>query len=218
MQRELAKRYMGIGVFMSAFELLKQVGLWEDCITCLFSAGRTSQAEQMAQEKLAKKRTPQILCLLGDIKRDPKFYKEAWEVSGQKSARAMRSLARNHFYRGEFKEAIECYTKALAISRLYPESWYALGCAHMRLEEWKDAIFAFGVAISIDEGQAEAWANVAACYMQQNKYKEAILSCEQALKQNRNNWKIWENLIIFSLHCKLFSKAVTGIRELLRKD
>lgn len=38
--RELAKDYMSIGVFISAYELLLEVELWEDCILCLFMGGR----------------------------------------------------------------------------------------------------------------------------------------------------------------------------------
>lgn len=40
--RELAKNYMSIGVFMSAYELLIDVELWEDCILCLFMGGRAT--------------------------------------------------------------------------------------------------------------------------------------------------------------------------------
>ena len=40
--RELAKAYMMIGVFISAYELLLEVELWEDCILSLFMGGRSS--------------------------------------------------------------------------------------------------------------------------------------------------------------------------------
>jgi hypothetical protein len=48
--RELSKNYISIGVFMSAYELLSEVELWEDCILCLFLGGRATQAEQLASE------------------------------------------------------------------------------------------------------------------------------------------------------------------------
>ena len=43
-----------------------------------------------------------ILCLIGDMKRDESWYEKAWEVSGEKCARAMRSLGRVLFHKGEF--------------------------------------------------------------------------------------------------------------------
>jgi hypothetical protein len=50
LMRELSKNYISIGVFMSAYELLSEVELWEDCILCLFLGGRATQAEQLASE------------------------------------------------------------------------------------------------------------------------------------------------------------------------
>jgi hypothetical protein len=35
---------------------------------------------------------------------------------------------------------------------------------------------------------------------------------------NRDNWKIWENYIILNLDGLNFFKALTGIREMIRKD
>jgi hypothetical protein len=98
--RELAKDYMSIGVFISAHELLMEVELYEDCILCLFMGGRSSQAEELANERLEKdkKMSPGILCLLGDIKKDHTYYRKAWEVSGEKFARAMRSMGRYYYF------------------------------------------------------------------------------------------------------------------------
>ena len=42
MMRELAKSYQNMGVFISAYELLLEVGLYEDCILCLFLGGRAT--------------------------------------------------------------------------------------------------------------------------------------------------------------------------------
>jgi hypothetical protein len=45
LQKELAKNYMSMGVFISAYELLKEVELFEDCVSCLFMGGRRTEAE-----------------------------------------------------------------------------------------------------------------------------------------------------------------------------
>lgn len=44
MQRELAKLYMNMGVFVTAYEMLREVELYEDCITAMFMAGRSTLA------------------------------------------------------------------------------------------------------------------------------------------------------------------------------
>mmetsp|Transcript_20643 Transcript_20643/g.15195 ORF Transcript_20643/g.15195 Transcript_20643/m.15195 type:complete len:121 (+) Transcript_20643:697-1059(+) len=120
----------------------------------------------------------------------------------------MRSIARYYFSTGQYQQAIECFEKALAINKLFPDAWFSLGCAFMRVESWKSAIYAFGESVSIDDHNHEAWCNISTCYMRMEKEKEAILCIEQALKHNRRNWKIWENYIIFSLDTNNFHKAL----------
>jgi len=102
LSRNLAQFFMTLGVYMSAYELLKQVDLMEEAIKCLFLAGRETQAFELAQKILATKKTDEagILCMLGDIKRDPSYYEQSWEASGRKFARAKRCMARTKFARG----------------------------------------------------------------------------------------------------------------------
>jgi len=130
----------------------------------------------------------------------------------------MRSLGRWHFYRHEYTESVQCFTKSFEINRNKADDWFTCGCAYMRLEELDKAIFAFGNVVAIDEQQVEAWGNIANCYAVQDRYKEALACTEQALKINRRHWKIWQNCIRFSLSTNNFYKAVNCIRELLNKD
>lgn len=129
-----------------------------------------------------------ILCLLGDINKDDKYFIKAWEVSDKKCARAMRALGKFRFYEGKFQEAIDCFNESFAINRLYSNEWFTCGCAHMRLEQFDKAIFAFGNTVSIDEKSTEAWGNISNCYAVQGKFTEALACTEQALKYNRLKW------------------------------
>ena len=72
---------MKIGVYVSAYEMLREVELYEDCILAMFMAGRSGLAEELANERLQKSKIaqPNILCLLGDIKKDTSYYEKAWE-------------------------------------------------------------------------------------------------------------------------------------------
>ena len=58
---------------MSAYELLKSIGILDDAIKCLFMAGRQTQAIEMGEERLktAKYKTYQnynLMCLMGEMK------------------------------------------------------------------------------------------------------------------------------------------------------
>ena len=84
---ELGDLYKSIGSFVSAFELLNEVELTEEAIKCLFMAGRQTQALKLAEKHLGETlnsevpasdkkqkqkniRQANLLCLLGDIKKE----------------------------------------------------------------------------------------------------------------------------------------------------
>ena len=119
-----------------------------------------------------------LMCLVGEMKRDHKWFEKAWEQSGNKCSKSMRMLGSYYFFENNFEKSIDCFDKSLEINRLYPDAWFTKGCAHMRIEDFKNAIFSFGVVISIDERKVEAWANIANCYTITKKYFEAVTCCE----------------------------------------
>ena len=122
------------------------------------------------------------------------------------------------FQRGQIEESIDCLKLALDINKLYPSSWYTLGCAYIKLENYEKAIFAFGNVITYDESHGEAWSNIATSYLQLKKYREAQSCLEHAAKSCRNNWKIWENLIMIYLESNQFMRVVSSIRQLIRMN
>ena len=63
----------------------------------------------------------------------------------------MRYLGRYRFNEGKFKEAAECYEKALKVNRLYPDAWFTIGCCYMRADDYKNAAYAFSQVVSIDD-------------------------------------------------------------------
>lgn len=55
LQKELAELYKKMGCFVAAYELLHEVSLIEESITCLFAAGRQTQAIEIAEQFLNDK-------------------------------------------------------------------------------------------------------------------------------------------------------------------
>jgi tetratricopeptide (TPR) repeat protein len=137
---ELAKNYETIGICMSAFELVKSVGLDEDAVKYLFMAGRETQAIELA-EKLFKEdeenKNFNIMCLLGEMKRDHTWFQKAWDESGHTCAKAMRNLGKYYWYENQFEKSAECYEESLKLNKLYPASWFSMGCSYMKCENYK---------------------------------------------------------------------------------
>ncbi|KAG6917666.1 hypothetical protein DXG01_001641 [Tephrocybe rancida] len=192
LERELALRFLGLGVVRSALEIFERLEMWEEVVKCWVSLerpekaitivrdlleGRKAEAEEVVSRgKVASTnrreihdttREAKLWCLLGDLEPENavEHYERAWKISKGTSGRAMRSLGGYYFARGKFPEAIISLKRAVSINPLLSRSWFILGCAAMRTEEWEEAKNAFGRCVAIDEDDAESWNNLASMYL-----------------------------------------------------
>ena len=192
MEKELAQRFLSLGVVKSALEIFERLEMWEDVVKC-YSAlekpekgivivrdlleGRKAEAEAIisrgksntGQRQVVKDaaREAKLWCLLGDLEPDNAVdhYEHAWTISKETSGRAMRSLGGYYFARGKYPEAIISLKQAVKINPLLTRSWFILGCASMRVEDWESAKNAFSRCVSIDEEDGESWNNLASMYL-----------------------------------------------------
>lgn len=97
----LAGKYMELGMVMTAVELYQAVGMKEECIDGLISRSYKEKANAMIEDCLKENgKTPRLLCMMGDLKGDEsciRLYEQAWEMSGFRNPRPMRSLAWHYF-------------------------------------------------------------------------------------------------------------------------
>ncbi|KAF9541181.1 hypothetical protein CPC08DRAFT_700867 [Agrocybe pediades] len=192
MEKELAQRYLSIGVVKSALEIFERLEMWENVVSCYGALeqpekgiavvrdlleGRKQEADAVISRAKSTStpykalqdatREAKLWCLLGDL--DPEnavdHYNHAWKLSNESSGRAMRSLGGYYFARGKYLEAIECLKRAVKINPLLTRSWFILGCACMRVEQWEEARDAFSRCVAIDEEDGESWNNLASMYL-----------------------------------------------------
>ncbi|KAH9482148.1 TPR repeat-containing protein C19B12.01 [Psilocybe cubensis] len=193
MEKELAGRYLSIGVVKSALEIYERLEMWEEVVRCYGALerpdkgiaivrdlleGRKHEADAVISQGKASTslsirktrdtaREAKLWCLLGDLDAPNAVahYSRAWAVSGGTSGRAMRSLGGYHFARADFRAAITSLRRAVRINPLLTRSWFILGCACMRVEEWEEAKEAFARCVAIDEEDGESWNNLASMYL-----------------------------------------------------
>ncbi|GAA5962918.1 hypothetical protein JCM3765_005919 [Sporobolomyces pararoseus] len=193
MEKELAVRYMSLGIVKSALEIFTRLEMWEEVARCWMTLERPDRGVEIIKELLAggkaesdvvmnerkgegarvfrggEKYEAKLWCTLGELERDPKHYEKAWEVSGKSSSRAQRSLGAVYYSKNEYEKARESLRLALAINPLFPRTWFMLGCCEMRLEDWAGAQESFGRAVGLENDDAQSWSNLASCHLRRGE-------------------------------------------------
>lgn len=209
MERELAIRYLSLGVVRSAMEIFERLEMWEEVVKCWQSLDRPEKGISIVRDLLEGRkaevdtvvargkavlgprreymdtaREAKLWCILGDLEPDAclEHYTRAWDISGHRSGRAARSLGGYHFARGEFSEVIPCMKDSVAINPLSSRTWFILGCACLREEQWIDARDAFARCVAIDEDDGESWNNLASVYLQMGAAGTKMVLVEEGLE------------------------------------
>ncbi|EUD68795.1 hypothetical protein C922_00483 [Plasmodium inui San Antonio 1] len=202
LKREIGNVMVKTGSVVSAFNLFKDLKLWEEAITCLIQADRKEEAKELLDHLLQRKRTPALLCLYGLVDRSNalNYYIEAWKLSNCKYAKAARFIG-NFYYRKEmYMPCCEYLEKALEISPLFPDIWFILGCSYMKMEKIDESVKAFTRMVSMtNEDSAKAYGNLAYLYLKKGIYKAAKICINQAVKVDNNEWKYWDTYLKLSI-------------------
>ncbi|ORX47455.1 TPR-like protein [Hesseltinella vesiculosa] len=216
MERELARRFVSLGVLRSALEIFERLEMWEDVVSCYQLLEQAAKAKQVVQNLLNDDpNSPKLWCIMGDLDGDPVLWQKSWDLSGQRYARAMRSLGAYYFKKDDHNKCIECYDKALSINPLFEGSWYVMGCAAMLVERWDVGVRAFQRVVNLDNEQAEAWNNLASIYSRTDRKMEAFLALKQASKLKFDNWKIWNNLLLIAVDVGQFADAMWAMQRVV---
>ena len=197
-------------------KLYEELGLMKEMVECYIAMDEEQEAERIVREQLEKRRSPYMLSVMGWLKKDPSWYEVAWEESGKSFAMARRWHAQYHFGRQEYEECIPLYLDALAISPMYADSWFKLGCAAMRMEQWDVSIKAFLRVVNQEPEAYEAWGNMGAVYMGQENYEGALHAFNEAIKLRLDNWKMWENFLTAAINLRRVGSIMTAMTKLIQ--
>ncbi|KAK3949864.1 hypothetical protein QBC32DRAFT_348041 [Pseudoneurospora amorphoporcata] len=108
---------------------------------------------------------PRLFCILGELEDKPEHYERAWEISGQRYARAQKSLGEYWLSKQQIFKARDAYRKAVVVNRMSSELWNRLGDISLRLGDFAEAAESFsrGIAAAdpIAGGEdARTWSNL----------------------------------------------------------
>ncbi|GAB7359079.1 hypothetical protein MBLNU230_g5151t1 [Neophaeotheca triangularis] len=193
LEAELAARWVSLGGLKSALDIYERLEMWAEAALCWAATEREDKAKRIVRRQLfhatnggpdtpeedagddeewlgperqpAPLDAPRLYCILGDLAQDTDMFEKAWEVSGQRYARAQRSLGRHYLTTRDFVKAAGGYSKSLTVDQLNESSWFALGCALLELAQFDRAVEAFTRCVQLVEDDAEAWSNLAAALL-----------------------------------------------------
>lgn len=197
LESELAGRWVNLGGLRTALDIYERLQMWAEAALCYAATDNEEKAKQIVRCQLYEPtnkdtfqgdnetfegpelsplpaNAPRLFCILGDIQTDPTMYERAWDISGQRYARAQRSLARHYLTLTPpaLEKAEEAYRKSLHINRLNHSAWFALGCVQLELKRWDSAIESFMRTVQLEDTDAEAWSNLAAAMLRTSKPAE----------------------------------------------
>ena len=212
LRRELGDCLIALGMVGPALELFEEIELWDALVVCLGLLGKKQAAADVVRRRLAEDpRDAKLWCALGDALDDESAYEKALEVSGGRSARASRSLARRAAAREDWPAAAARWSDAMRLNPLFPEGWFSCGYALLKARREDEALNAFVRCTQADAENGQAWNNVAALNIRRGRFDAAHVALREATKQLRNNWQTWENLAMVSAKVGHFQQSARAL-------
>ncbi|KAH6834852.1 Protein prenylyltransferase superfamily protein [Perilla frutescens var. hirtella] len=219
LRKEYGDLLVSCGLIGEALKIYEDLELWDNLIYCYQLMDKKAAAVELIKKRLCEKPSdPRLWCSLGDVTNDDASYEKALEVSGRRSARAFRSLARSAYNRGEFEKSKMLWESAMGLNSLYPDGWFALGAAALKSRDVDKALDAFTRAVQLDPENGEAWNNVACLHMVKKRSKEAFIAFKEALKLKRDSWQMWENFSHVAVDVGNLSQAMEAVQKVLEKS
>lgn len=214
--REYGDLLVSCGLIGEALKIYEDLELWDNLIYCYQLMDKKPAAVELIKRRLCEKPSdPRLWCSLGDVTNDDASYEKALEVSGRRSARAYRSLARSAYNRGEYEKSKILWESAMGLNSLYPDGWFALGAAALKSRDVDKALDAFTRAVQLDPENGEAWNNIACLHMVKKRSKEAFIAFKEALKLKRESWQMWENFSQVAVDIGNLSQAMEAVQKVL---
>jgi len=127
------------------------------------------------------------------------------------------------YKRKDYKQAIECYQRALPLEIEKPERAYHyndLGNTFFHLERWDEAIEAYNCAIALNPFLPTLYANLADVYEKQGKYQLALSAARESVKLDPNSAEYYHRVgrLYGLLTPPQWDEAISACNEAVKRE
>jgi tetratricopeptide (TPR) repeat protein len=201
MEKELAARFLSLGVIRSALEIYSRLEMWEDAVGCLQRLEKEEEAEKIVRDllegrkiesdlvhqmsrsnisegrlhKLTSAREAKLWCLLGDLALDS--YNATRDPEDAK------------------KNAIAHYEKAWEVSE-YTSSraMRSMGSLKFGLGDWEASIPCLQHAVEINPLYARVWFTMCVSFVKLERWSDARDAFRRLVNVDEEDAEGWNNL------------------------
>ncbi|KAJ9123389.1 hypothetical protein QFC22_001588 [Naganishia vaughanmartiniae] len=197
MEKELAQRFLSLGVVRSALEIFTRLEMWEEAIRCYTNMERGDQAIAIVHELLEGKKAEMDIVTA-------RFKAEA---SVNNVGRTSPTIRRSRMDKArEAKlwcvlgdlvpdKAEEYYDKAWEISEgTSSRSQRSIGGLYLAKDDFAGAIPRFQAALKINPLYARTWFALGCCYVREERWNEAREAFSRNVAIEEEDAEAWNNL------------------------
>jgi tetratricopeptide (TPR) repeat protein len=195
MERELAVRFLGMGVVRTALEIFERLEMWEEAVRCHHSMEDTDKAIRVVKDLLeGKKAEPEIVQKREKVQRSE-------DEAGRKETKRIRidntREAKLWCLLGDLEpdNAEAHYEKAWEVSKgTSSRSQRSLGGIYLTREEFTKAIPKFQAALKINPLYARTWFALGCCLLREERLEEAREAFSRNVAVEEDDAEAWNNL------------------------
>lgn len=195
MERELAVRFLGMGVVRTALEIFEKLEMWEEAVRCYHSMEDTDKAIRVVKDLLeGKKAEPEIVQKREKVQRSE-------DEAGRKETKRIRidntREAKLWCLLGDLEpeNAEAHYEKAWTVSNgTSSRSQRSLGGLYLTREDFDKAIPKFQAALKINPLYARTWFALGCCLLREERLEEAREAFSRNIAVEEDDAEAWNNL------------------------
>ncbi|GHJ86267.1 hypothetical protein NliqN6_2669 [Naganishia liquefaciens] len=197
MERELAQRFLSLGVVRSALEIFTRLEMWEEAVRCYANMERGDLAVEIVHELLEGKKAEMDI-VTARFKAEASVNNVGTTAPAARRSRIDRAReAKLWCVLGDLvpEKAEEYYEKAWQVSgETSSRSQRSLGGIYLTKDNFAAAIPKFQAALKINPLYARTWFSLGCCYVREERWNDAREAFSRNVAIEEEDAEAWNNL------------------------